>query len=150
MGDEHPLRERQCKQRGQELRREGPAPDPPAVLQRGKYRHPEGAEFYYDTYYTDDYDPPKDKERHEWQQDFEAAYYYLSRLSFPGMTVADWFVGGGTFPAAVKALGRRKFVGCDILQDCVDSTKKVLSDIQPGKGSDSRPNGVEPPGQTPG
>lgn len=116
----------------------------------GKYRHPEGAEFYYDTYYTDDYDPAKDKDRHEWQQDFEAAYYYLSRLSFPGMTVADWFVGGGTFPAAVKALGQRKFVGCDVSQDCINTTKKILADVEPGKGSDSSPIRAEPPGEKPG
>ena len=44
---------------------------------------------------------------HEWGQDESEVEYLIQRLTEPGQFIVDPFCGGGTIPAACKALGRK-------------------------------------------
>jgi ParB-like chromosome segregation protein Spo0J len=50
---------------------------------------------------------------HKWQQDGEAARYYIRLLTAPGDLVADPFLGSGTFAQAAYELGR-SVVGAEL------------------------------------
>lgn len=54
------------------------------------------------------------KDEHEWQQDRVPAIYYIGKLTKPGETVLDPFMGTGTTGIAARELGR-SFIGieCD-------------------------------------
>lgn len=59
---------------------------------------------------------PRTKEsvaHHKWQQDAEAARYYIRRLTEPGALVADPFLGSGTFAKVAYELGR-SVVGAEL------------------------------------
>jgi ParB-like chromosome segregation protein Spo0J len=62
-----------------------------------------------------------EKDWHTHQQNTEDMTLLVKTFSLPGDLVVD-FCGGGftTAAACMKAGGRRRFVGCDILQECVD------------------------------
>jgi hypothetical protein len=49
----------------------------------------------------------RDKEHHDWGQDESEVEYLIQRLTEPGQLIVDPFAGGGTIPAACKALGRK-------------------------------------------
>jgi DNA modification methylase len=53
------------------------------------------------------------KELHRWGQDYGAFHDIVERLTRPGQTVVDPFMGSGTTLLAAHALGRHA-IGCDI------------------------------------
>lgn len=65
------------------------------------------------------------KSLHFWGQDYGAFHQIVERLTKPGQTVVDPFMGSGTTLAAAKALGRHA-IGCDIDPQHVDVARKRL------------------------
>ena len=65
------------------------------------------------------------KSLHYWGQDYGAFHQIVERLTKPGQTVVDPFMGSGTTLAAAKALGRHA-IGCDIDVNHVDVARKRL------------------------
>lgn len=65
------------------------------------------------------------KNLHFWGQDYGAFHQIVERLTKPGQTVVDPFMGSGTTLAAAKALGRHA-IGCDIDPQHVDVARKRL------------------------
>jgi len=53
------------------------------------------------------------KSMHHWGQDFGAFHTIVERLTKPGQTICDPFMGSGTTLAAAQSLGRHA-IGCDI------------------------------------
>lgn len=68
-----------------------------------------------------------DKSRHEWGQSESGITDLMARFLRPGMTVADPFLGGGT-TAVVALKSGASFLGCDIDETCVATTKARLAD----------------------
>jgi hypothetical protein len=64
-----------------------------------------------------------DKRFHEWGQSESGMADLVNRLTKPGDLICDPFLGGGTTAVVSLALGRR-FVGCDISQECIDATRQ--------------------------
>lgn len=62
-----------------------------------------------------------DKDHHFWGQSESGTADLVNRLSKPGELVCDPFLGGGTTAVVCHELGRR-FVGCDIEDECVETT----------------------------
>jgi hypothetical protein len=62
-----------------------------------------------------------DKDHHRWGQSESGMADLVGRLTKPGQTVCDPFVGGGATAAVALALHRR-FVGCDIDKASVKET----------------------------
>lgn len=65
------------------------------------------------------------KDLHFWGQDYGAFHQIVDRLTKPGHTVVDPFMGSGTTLAAARALGRHA-IGCDIDPAHVATSKKRL------------------------
>ena len=68
------------------------------------------------------------KQRHHWGQDQSAFRDLLAKFVDPGMMVCDPFVGGGTTAVVARELGC-SFVGCDIDEQCVATTRDVVSGL---------------------
>jgi DNA modification methylase len=90
-----------------------------------------------------------DKEHHTWGQSESGMAGLISLLSRPGDLVCDPFVGAGT--TAVEALrAGRRFVGCDIDEECVKRSiqrcAEVLDGVQAGRDLEE---GYVDIGQTP-
>lgn len=66
------------------------------------------------------------KSRHEWGQDYGAFETLVNRLTEPGQTVADPFMGSGTTLLAAKTLGRHA-IGCDTDEQHVATARERLS-----------------------
>ena len=69
-----------------------------------------------------------DKGHHYWGQNLDAFTQVVQTFTRPGQLVADPFLGGGTTAAACMATDRR-FVGCDIDADAVDTTYQRLTEV---------------------
>jgi site-specific DNA-methyltransferase (adenine-specific) len=69
-----------------------------------------------------------DKEHHEWGQSESGMSNLIERLSKPGQLICDPFVGGGTTAVVSLKLGRR-FVGCDIDENCVKRSIERCKEI---------------------
>ena len=65
------------------------------------------------------------KELHFWGQDYGAFHQIVERITKPGQTVVDPFMGAGTTLAAARALGRHA-IGCDIDPAHVETTRRRL------------------------
>jgi ParB-like chromosome segregation protein Spo0J len=65
------------------------------------------------------------KDSHPWGQDFNAFRSVIQKLTEPGQTVVDPFMGGGTPLLAAHALGRN-VVGCDVDPQAVATARKRL------------------------
>lgn len=65
------------------------------------------------------------KHLHFWGQDYGAFHQIVERVTKPGHTVVDPFMGSGTTLAAARALGRHA-IGCDIDPAHVATSKKRL------------------------
>lgn len=73
-----------------------------------------------------------EKEYHDWQQSLKEVSYFVETLTGPGDLVVDLCGGSFTTAHAVKELsGRRRFVGCDVSQECVNIGKHRLSLVTP-------------------
>ena len=71
-----------------------------------------------------------DKRFHEWGQSESGMMDLVDRLSKPGETVFDPFMGAGTTGVVSLALGR-KFIGCDIDSNhCKTSSARMSKTIQ--------------------
>ena len=69
-----------------------------------------------------------DKEHHIWGAPINVVTELIERLTDPGMTVADYCVGGGcTAFCAVKS--NRKFIGSDLDAECVKIVKKRVAEL---------------------
>ncbi len=66
------------------------------------------------------------KQDHPWQQGVGESAYLVEVLSLPGDMVVDPCCGSGTVPVACKRLNRR-FIGCDIDQNAVDTALSRLA-----------------------
>jgi hypothetical protein len=77
-----------------------------------------GEDYIFDVFKSDS----ADKAHHGWGQSESGMADLVGRLSKPGQLVCDPFMGGGTTALVSLALGRR-FVGCDIAQECIDATR---------------------------
>jgi hypothetical protein len=71
----------------------------------------------------------REKSHHEWGQAQSEAEYWISQLCAPGTLVCDPFVGGGTTPAACRALSRR-FVGTEINAESVAIARARLAEMR--------------------
>ena len=69
----------------------------------------------------------RQKDFHPWQQHEEAAHYYIEKLTSKDGLVVDFFVGGGTTPAAAKKLGR-KFIGFEINANSIERASNRLAE----------------------
>ncbi len=69
----------------------------------------------------------RDKEHHHWGQPESEAKYLITRLTEAGDLVVEPFCGGGTVPAACKALGRR-WLATEIDGETVAIARKRLAD----------------------
>lgn len=65
------------------------------------------------------------KQLHHWGQDHGAFHSLVERLTLPGQTVVDPFMGSGTTLAAAHALGRHA-IGCDIDEAHVATARERL------------------------
>ena len=89
---------------------------------KGKY----SGEFFYDRI---EYKPPKKtNEYHDWGQALEGITELLNKFAYPGDTVCDPFVGGGSTALAAHVKGC-KFIGGDIDKDCIKTTEGLLAEI---------------------
>jgi len=66
------------------------------------------------------------KSLHHWGQDYGGFHTLVERLTKPGATVVDPFMGSGTTLLAAKALGRHA-IGCDIDSASLATAQKRLA-----------------------
>ena len=62
-----------------------------------------------------------DKRFHEWGQSLSGMKNIVERFTNPGDVILDPFLGGGS-TGVVAATCKRKFIGVDIEQSCIDTT----------------------------
>ncbi len=67
----------------------------------------------------------KDKTFHEWGQSFNGMKGIIEQFSNPDDVILDPFLGGGT-TGIVALKCKRKFIGVDIEQSCIDTTKSRI------------------------
>lgn len=72
--------------------------------------------------------PTNDKQFHEWGQSFGGMKDVIERLTHPNALILDPFLGGGT-TGVVALYCKRKFIGVDIEQSCIDTTLARLKEI---------------------
>lgn len=66
------------------------------------------------------------KSLHRWGQDYGAFHTIVERLTRPGQTIVDPFMGAGTTLLAGRALGRH-VVGCDVDEAAVATSRERLA-----------------------
>lgn len=88
---------------------------------KGKY----DGDFAYDVVKSE----ARDKDYHEWGQSENGFARLIEWFSYPGDTILDPFLGGGTTGVAALRLGRR-FVGIDIDATAIETTRLRLAEIQ--------------------
>ena len=69
--------------------------------------------------------PNEDKEFHEWGQSVGGMKILIERLTNLNDVILDPFLGGGT-TGLVAVMSKRKFIGVDIEQACVDTAKSRI------------------------
>lgn len=72
----------------------------------------------------------QEKDWHDWQQALGEVETLVGYFSDPGDLVCDPCLGGGTTAVACRRMGRR-FVGCDVEEECVHKTQQRLSEHRP-------------------
>jgi len=80
--------------------------------------------------------PPNenDKRYHEWGQSIAGFNELLQKFTYPGQTIFDPFLGGGTTAICAIKSGRR-FIGADISQGCLDTTRNRVNEVMNDAGS---------------
>jgi len=79
--------------------------------------------------------PPNenDKRFHEWGQSVAGFSELVEKFTYPGQTILDPFLGGGTTAiCAIKS--NRRFIGVDISQDCINTTRRRIAEVMSGAG----------------
>jgi len=74
----------------------------------------------------------RDKAHHDWGQAESESRYWIGRLTDEGDLIVDPYCGGGTVPAACKAVGRR-WLATEIDKQTVAVARKRLADMDSGK-----------------
>ena len=74
-----------------------------------------------------------DKRFHDWGQSVSGMLSIISKLTKPGQTVCDPFLGGGTTAVASLALNRN-FVGCDTDAECCQKARQRMEDYFVARG----------------
>ena len=72
--------------------------------------------------------PGNDKRFHEWGQSYGGMKDIVERFTNPNDLVLDPFLGGGTTAIAVLS-SKRRFIGVDIAQDCIDITQNRINEV---------------------
>ena len=72
--------------------------------------------------------PNNDKNFHKWGQSFGGMKDIIERMTKPNEIILDPFLGGGT-TGIVSIVCGRKFIGVDIEQSCIDTTKARLAEV---------------------
>jgi DNA modification methylase len=73
-----------------------------------------------------------EKQYHDWQQSLKEVRYFIDNLTGKGDLIVDLCGGSFTTAHAVKeAGGGRRFVGCDVAQECVNIGKHRLAQVKP-------------------
>jgi len=86
------------------------------------------------TWFTDTYiDRQGYKENHAWEQTIEAPLYFIEKLTMPGETVLDPFLGTGT-NAIASAILKRNFIGCEINQGVLGIAKQKITEATRNDG----------------
>lgn len=70
----------------------------------------------------------RDKDHHHWGQSEGGMAELIEKITTPGATICDPFVGGGATGIAAVTLGRY-FIGADIDQSAVNRTKARLAEV---------------------
>src|ERR1035441_1020440 len=74
-----------------------------------------------------------DKDHHKWGQSESGMTDLLKRLTVPGDTVIDPFMGAGTTGVAALTLGR-SFIGCDTDKGHVATARKRMKQVERERG----------------
>jgi len=77
---------------------------------------------------------PIENSFHEYQLPLPEAMYYINAFTVPNDLVVDLCAGSFTVAAACKQLGRR-FVGCDIAEECVAVGRRRLANLRLTSGA---------------
>jgi DNA methylase len=91
---------------------------PLLLFSNGKLRKPFNARPFMDIARADG----RTRILHEWEQDQAPIAYYMDALTERGEYVADPFLGSGTTALVAKILERR-FIGCDVNPEAVQTTR---------------------------
>ena len=68
-------------------------------------------------------------QHHKWGQSLPGFQQIVERFAWPGQTICDPFLGGGT--TALAALERGcAFIGCDIDASCIETTEKRIEKVR--------------------
>ena len=73
--------------------------------------------------------PPNDNDKkfHEWGQSLGGFMEILEKFTYPGQTILDPFLGGGTTGVAAVTMGR-KFIGTDMEQKNIDVSRERIQE----------------------
>lgn len=66
-----------------------------------------------------------DKRFHEWGQSENGMASIIEKFTYPGDVIMDPFLGGGTTGVCAVSMGRR-FIGCDINEECVNKSRERI------------------------
>lgn len=72
-----------------------------------------------------------EKKYHDWQQSLKEVRYFIDTLTVKGDLIVDPCGGSFTTAHAVKEAGGRRFIGCDVSQECANIGKHRLSLVTP-------------------
>jgi site-specific DNA-methyltransferase (adenine-specific) len=68
-----------------------------------------------------------DKRFHEWGQSENGMASIIEKFTYPGDVIMDPFLGGGTTGVCAVSMGRR-FIGCDINEECINKSRERIID----------------------
>lgn len=72
--------------------------------------------------------PNKDKTFHDWGQSLGGMRAIIERMTYPDDVILDPFLGGGT-TGVVAVTSGRKFIGVDVEQSCVDTSRARIEEV---------------------
>ena len=80
--------------------------------------------------------PPNENDKmfHEWGQSIAGLDEIIQKFTYPGQTILDPFMGGGTTAVCAVKAGRR-FIGADISNECVETVTRRISEVTRDAGS---------------
>lgn len=75
-----------------------------------------------------------EKVHHPFQQPCRPWCVWLAAWSSPGSLIADPFAGAGSIGCAVRAVGGRRYLGCEVDEKTARVARKRIVAVPPGKG----------------